>query len=43
MFGTEGHSQFSGAISGLLAAAIENMDGIGGRPGWAWIFIVVRF
>jgi sugar phosphate permease len=25
---------------GLLAAAIHNMDGIGGRPGWAWIFIL---
>ncbi|KAF9451878.1 MFS general substrate transporter [Macrolepiota fuliginosa MF-IS2] len=30
----------SGAFSGLLAAAIQNMDGIGGRPGWAWIFIL---
>ena len=36
-------SQLSGAFSGLLAAAIENMNGIGGRPGWAWIFIVVCF
>lgn len=25
---------------GLLAAAIENMNGVGGRPGWAWIFIL---
>lgn len=25
---------------GLLAAAIHNMDGIGGKPGWAWIFIL---
>jgi MFS family permease len=25
---------------GLLAAAIHNMDGIGGEPGWAWIFIL---
>lgn len=33
--------QLSGAFSGLLAAAIQNMDGIGGRPGWAWIFILV--
>jgi hypothetical protein len=31
----------SGTFSGLLAAAIENMDGSGGRPGWAWIFIPV--
>ncbi|KAF5356139.1 hypothetical protein D9756_004072 [Leucocoprinus leucothites] len=30
----------AGAFSGLLAAAIANMDGIGGRPGWAWIFIL---
>ncbi|KAJ3979979.1 MFS general substrate transporter [Lentinula detonsa] len=30
----------SGAFSGLLAAAIINMDGISGRPGWAWIFIL---
>lgn len=30
----------SGSFGGLLAAAIENMDGIGGRPGWAWIFIL---
>jgi hypothetical protein len=36
-------SQLSGAFSGLLAAAIENMNGIGGKSGWAWIFIVVRF
>ncbi|KAL6310044.1 MFS general substrate transporter [Sparassis latifolia] len=30
----------AGAFSGLLAAAISNMDGIGGKPGWAWIFIL---
>ena len=23
-----------------MAAAIHNMDGIGGKPGWAWIFIL---
>lgn len=23
-------------IGGLLASAIHNMDGIGGKPGWAW-------
>ncbi|KAI0760055.1 MFS general substrate transporter [Fomes fomentarius] len=28
------------AFSGLLAAAIIGMDGIGGRPGWAWLFIL---
>lgn len=27
-------------LGGLLAAAISNMDGIGGKPGWAWIFIL---
>ncbi|KAI1390349.1 MFS general substrate transporter [Hypoxylon trugodes] len=30
----------SGSFGGLLAAAIELMDGIGNRPGWAWIFIL---
>ncbi|KAF8634477.1 hypothetical protein AX15_000917 [Amanita polypyramis BW_CC] len=30
----------AGAFSGLLAAGIAKMDGIGGRPGWAWIFII---
>ncbi|KAL2154571.1 hypothetical protein VTH82DRAFT_3247 [Thermothelomyces myriococcoides] len=30
----------SGSFGGLLAAAIENMDGIRGIPGWAWIFII---
>ena len=33
---------FAGAFSGLLAAAIIHMDGVGGRPGWAWVFILVR-
>ncbi|THV07792.1 MFS general substrate transporter [Dendrothele bispora CBS 962.96] len=33
-------ASLSGAFSGLLAAAIVNMDGIGGKPGWAWIFIL---
>ncbi|CAL1707464.1 unnamed protein product [Somion occarium] len=33
-------ASLSGAFSGLLAAAIQNMDGIGGKPGWAWIFIL---
>jgi hypothetical protein len=42
-FNTQVHFQLSGAFSGLLAAGIENMDGIGGKPGWAWIFILVRF
>ncbi|RDL31338.1 uncharacterized protein BP5553_09547 [Venustampulla echinocandica] len=30
----------SGSFGGLLAAAIGKMDGLGGRPGWAWIFIL---
>ncbi|RDB23798.1 hypothetical protein Hypma_008967 [Hypsizygus marmoreus] len=30
----------SGAFGGLLAAAISKMDGIGGKPAWAWIFIL---
>ncbi len=33
-------SALSGAFSGLLAFGIANMDGVGGRPGWAWIFIL---
>ena len=31
-------SSLSGAFSGLLAAAIQNMDGIGNMQGWKWIF-----
>ena len=30
----------AGAFGGLLAAAIGKMHGIGGKPGWAWIFII---
>ncbi|KAF8182589.1 MFS general substrate transporter [Pholiota molesta] len=30
----------AGAFSGLLAAAISKMDGIGGKAGWQWIFIL---
>ncbi|KAF8883333.1 MFS general substrate transporter [Gymnopilus junonius] len=33
-------ASLSGAFSGLLAAAIGKMHGVGGRPGWAWIFIL---
>ncbi|KAF3390435.1 hypothetical protein F1880_009322 [Penicillium rolfsii] len=33
-------SALSGAFSGLLAAAIAEMDGIGGLEGWRWIFIL---
>ncbi len=30
----------AGSFGGLLAAAIEQMDGVGGKRGWAWIFIL---
>ncbi|EXJ69253.1 uncharacterized protein A1O5_07289 [Cladophialophora psammophila CBS 110553] len=30
----------AGAFSGLLAFAIQKMDGIGGLEGWRWIFIL---
>jgi MFS family permease len=30
----------SGSFGGLLAAAISQMDGIGGKRGWSWIFIL---
>ena len=30
----------AGAFGGLLASAIENMDGISGYSGWRWIFIL---
>ncbi|KAG1874464.1 major facilitator superfamily domain-containing protein [Suillus subluteus] len=33
-------ASLSGAFSGLLAAAIMNINGRDGRPGWAWIFII---
>lgn len=33
-------TSLAGAFSGLLAAAILNMDGKGGKAGWAWIFIL---
>lgn len=33
-------SALSGAFSGLLAFAIAKMDGVGGKSGWAWIFIL---
>ena len=29
-------ASLSGAFSGLLAFAIQNMDGVGGLPGWRW-------
>ena len=30
----------AGSFGGLLAAAIGKMDGVGGKAGWAWIFIL---
>lgn len=30
----------AGAFSGLLAAGISQMDGVGGYEGWRWIFIL---
>lgn len=30
----------AGSFGGLLAAAIAQMDGIGGKAGWSWIFIL---
>ncbi|EED18707.1 MFS transporter, putative [Talaromyces stipitatus ATCC 10500] len=30
----------AGSFGGLLAAAIARMDGIGGKAGWSWIFIL---
>jgi MFS family permease len=33
----------SGSFGGLLAAAIANMKGLGGKPGWAWIVLSLLF
>ncbi|KAF9456650.1 major facilitator superfamily domain-containing protein [Collybia nuda] len=33
-------ASLSGAFGGLLAFGIINMDGIGGKAGWAWLFIL---
>jgi MFS family permease len=30
----------AGSFGGLLAAAISNMDQVGGKAGWSWIFIL---
>lgn len=30
----------AGSFGGLLAAAIQNMDGLSGIKGWQWIFII---
>lgn len=33
-------ASMAGAFSGLLAFAIQKMDGIAGLAGWRWIFIL---
>lgn len=33
-------SSLAGAFGGLLAYAIEHMDGIAGLAGWSWLFIL---
>jgi MFS family permease len=35
-----GAASLSGAIGGLLAAAIANLSGKGGLEGWSWVFII---
>lgn len=33
-------ASLGGAFSGLLASAISEMSGLGGKGGWSWIFII---
>ncbi|KIW47398.1 uncharacterized protein PV06_00096 [Exophiala oligosperma] len=33
-------ASLAGSFGSLLAAAIAKMDGVGGKAGWAWIFIL---
>jgi len=35
-----GGAALAGAFGGILAFAIGKMDGVGGRQGWSWIFIL---
>ena len=35
-------TSLASAFSGLLAFAIQHLDGKRGIPGWKWIFIIVR-
>uniref|UniRef100_A0A8H8CMB3 Major facilitator superfamily (MFS) profile domain-containing protein n=1 Tax=Psilocybe cubensis TaxID=181762 RepID=A0A8H8CMB3_PSICU len=35
-----GGAALAGAFGGILAYAIGKMDGVGGRKGWEWIFIL---
>jgi MFS family permease len=36
-------TSLAGAFSGLLAAALLNMEGLSGKRGWQWIFIMFAF
>ncbi|KAK7034630.1 hypothetical protein VNI00_012272 [Paramarasmius palmivorus] len=36
-------ASLSGAFSGILAYGIVRMDGVSGRSGWSWIFILEGF
>ncbi|EMD37229.1 hypothetical protein CERSUDRAFT_106179 [Gelatoporia subvermispora B] len=33
-------ASLAGAFGGILAFAIGKMDGVGGKAGWSWIFII---
>lgn len=33
-------TSLAGAFSGLLAAGLLHMDGLSGKKGWQWIFIM---
>lgn len=33
-------ASMAGAFSGLLAFALQKMDGLGGLEGWRWIFVI---
>lgn len=35
-------ASMAGAFSGLLAFAIEKMDGIAGRSGWQWYVLIFQ-
>ncbi|KAI0655691.1 MFS general substrate transporter [Cubamyces menziesii] len=35
-----GSSSIAGAFGGLLAFAIEKLNGVGGLAGWSWIFLL---
>lgn len=35
-----GGAVLAGAFGGILGYGLGHMNGIGGRPGWAWIFII---